>query len=186
MALNGASNLEVIHSSSAAGLAVITCTFEEGTDIFRAWQLLGEKLQIARARLPEGANEPQMTPISPPVGTLLRISLKAKKTSLPAQATSLVDLRTLADWTIRPRLLAVPGVSQIIVFGVTLGEVMNAARTSNQNAAAGFLDTAGQTMVIQGEGRVRALSDLENAVVAVKNNLPVKIGQVARVQFGAE
>ncbi|MGE0129262.1 MAG: efflux RND transporter permease subunit [Blastocatellales bacterium] len=197
-ALNGTSNLEVIRSSSAAGLAVVTCTFEEGTDIFRARQLVGEKLQIARARLPEGANEPQMTPISPPVGTLLRVSLTAKETSL-------MDLRTLADWTIRPRLLAVPGVSQIIVFGgevrqyqvivdpaklkdfgVTLGEVMNAARSANQNAAAGFLDTAGQTMVIQGEGRVRALSDLENAVVAVKNNLPVKIGQVARVQFGAE
>ncbi|HZF39414.1 MAG TPA: efflux RND transporter permease subunit, partial [Blastocatellia bacterium] len=121
------------------------------------------------------------------------------------QATSMMDLRALADWTIRPRLLAVPGVSQIIVFGgevrqyqvivdpaklkdfgVTLGEVMNAARSANQNAAAGFLDAAGQTMVIEGEGRVRALSDLENAVVAVKNNLPVKIGQVARVRFGGE
>lgn len=197
-ALNGASNLATIRSSSTAGLAVITCVFEEGTDIFRARQLVSEKLQVARARLPEGAKEPQMTPISPPVGTLLRISLTAKQTSL-------MDLRTLADWTIRPRLLAVPGVAQVTIFGgevkqyqvivdpaklkdygVTLGEVINAARASNRNAGAGYLDTPGQTMVIQGEGRVRTLNDLENTVIAVKNHLPVKIGQVARLQFGPE
>jgi CzcA family heavy metal efflux pump len=197
-ALNGASNLEIIRSSSAAWLAAIICTFAERTDIFRARQLVGEKLQIARSRLPEGANEPQMTPISPPVGTLLRVSLTASKTSM-------MDLRTLADWTIRPRLLSVAGVSQVTIFGgevkqyqvtvdpaklkdygVTLGEVMSAARRANQNAGAGFFDSAGQNLVIQGEGRVRALSDLENAVVAVKNFLPVKIGQVARAQFGPE
>ena len=197
-ALNGASNMETIRSSSTAGLAVIICVFEEGIDIFRARQLVSEKLQVARARLPEGANEPQMTPISPPVGTLLRISLTAKQTSL-------MDLRTLADWTIRPRLLAVPGVAQVTIFGgevkqyqvivdpaklkdygVTLGEVMNAARRANRSAGAGFLDSDGQNLVIQGEGRVRALSDLENAVVAIKNLLPVKISQVARVQFGPE
>ena len=159
---------------------------------------MGEKLQVARARLPEGANEPQMMPISPPVGTLLRVSLTAKQTSL-------MDVRIHADWTIRPRLLAVPGVAQVTIFGgevkqyqvivdpaklkdygVTLGEVMSAARASNRSVGAGFLDTAGQTMVIQGEGRVRALGDLENAVVAIKNHLPVKVSQVARVRFGPE
>jgi len=197
-ALNGTSDLETIRSSSAVGLSVITCVFEAGTDIFLARQLVNEKLQIARTRLPQGADEPQMMPISPPVGTLLRISLIAGQTSL-------MDLRTLADWTIRPRLLAVPGVAQIVIFGgevkqyqvvvdpgklkdygVTLQEVMNAARRANQNAGAGFLDTAGQTMVIQGEGRVRTLGDLEQAVVAVKNHVPVKIAQVARVRFGPE
>lgn len=94
-------------------MSVITCTFEESTDIFRARQLVGEKLQIAREHLPQDADEPQMMPISPPVGTLLRISLTASQTSM-------MDVRTLADWTIRPRLLAVPGVAQIMTFG---GEV---------------------------------------------------------------
>lgn len=197
MALNGMSGLETIRSSSAVGLSVVTCVFEAGTDIFRARQLVSEKLQLARPRLPLGANEPQMMPISPPVGTLLRISLTAEKTSL-------MDLRTLADWTLRPRLLAVAGVSQVTIFGgeqkqyqviadpaklkdygVTLAEVMSAAQRANQNAGAGFLDTAGQTMVIQGEGRVRSLSDLENAVVSVSRNLPVHIKQVAAVRFGS-
>ncbi|PYV42676.1 MAG: CusA/CzcA family heavy metal efflux RND transporter, partial [Acidobacteria bacterium] len=194
-ALNGTSDLETIRSSSAVGLSVVTCVFEAGTDIFRARQLVSEKLQLARSRLPEVVNEPQMMPISPPVGTLLRISLTSEKTSP-------MDLRTLADWTLRPRLLAVPGVSQVTIFGgetkqyqvivdpaklkdynLTLAEVMRAAQRSNQNAGAGFLDTAGQTMVIQGEGRVRLLEDLENAVVAVKSNLPVHIKQVASVRF---
>lgn len=196
MALNGMSDLETIRSSSAAGLSVVTCIFEAGTDIFRARQLVTEKLQLARSRLPVSSNEPQMMPTSPPVGTLLRISLTAEKTSM-------MDLRTLADWILRPRLLAVPGVSQVTIFGgeqkqyqvivdptklkdygVTLGEVMSAAQRANQNAGAGFLDTAGQTMVIQGEGRVRSLSDLENAVVSVKGNLPVHIKQIAAVRFG--
>ena len=195
-ALNGTSDLKTIRSSSAVGLSVVTCVFEAGTDIFRARQLVSEKLQLARARLPEVANEPQMMAISPPVGTLLRISLTSEKTSP-------MDLRTLADWTLRARLLAVPGVSQVTIFGgeakqyqvivdpaklkdyrLTLAEVMRAAQRANQNAGAGFQDTAGQTMVIQGEGRVRSLEDLENAVVALKGNLPVHIKQVASVRFG--
>lgn len=198
MTLNGASNLETIRSSSAAGLSVITCIFQAGTDIFRARQLVTEKLQLARARLPQGADQPQMTPISSPVGNILIVSLTSEKTSL-------MRLRTLADWTIRPRLLAVPGVAQVTVFGgetkqyqvivdpaklkdydVTLAQVMNAARQANQNAGAGFLDTQGQTMVIQGEGRVHSLNDLAAAVVAVKNNVPVKIKDVASVRFGSE
>src|SRR5262249_38624385 len=76
-ALNGASDLNAIGSSSTVGLSVITCFFEAGTDIFRARQLVNEKLQVARTRLPQGADEPQMIPISPPVGILLRISLTA-------------------------------------------------------------------------------------------------------------
>ena len=195
--LNGTSNLETIRSSSVVGLSVVTCIFEAGTDIFRARQLVSEKLQVARARLPQGADEPQMTPISSPVGIILKVSLTSDKTSL-------MDVRTLADWTIRPRLLAVPGVSQVTVFGgevkqyqiivdpaklkdygVTLDQVMTAAKQANQNAGAGFLETPGQSLVIQGEGRVHSLSDLGNAVIAVKNNVPVKIGEVGSVRFGA-
>lgn len=196
--LNGTANLDTIRSSSAIGLSVITCIFAANTDIYLARQLVSEKLQLARARLPENIGQPQMMPISPPVGIILKIALTTKQTSL-------MDLRTFADWTMRPRLLAVPGVAQVTIFGgevkqyqvvvdpaklkdygVTLNDVLTAARRSNQNAGAGFLDTAGQTMVIQGEGRVRTLADLENAVVAVKNNLPVRINQVAAVRFGAE
>jgi CzcA family heavy metal efflux pump len=194
--LNGTSNLETIRSSSIAGLSVVTCIFEAGTDIFRARQLVSEQLQVARARLPQGADEPQMTPISSPIGIILKISLTSDKTPL-------MDVRTLADWTIRPRLLAVSGVSQVTILGgevkqyqvivdpaklkdydVTLDQVMTAAKQANQNAGAGFLDTAGQSLVIQGEGRVHSLAGLENAVIEVKNKVPITIKQVAAARLG--
>ncbi len=196
--LNGTSNLQTIRSSSAVGLSVITCVFEMGTDIFRARQLVNEKLQLAIPRLPQGVGEPQMMLFSLPVGIILKMSLRSDQTSL-------MELRSFADWTLRPRLLAVPGVAQVTIFGgevkqyqvivdpaklkdfgVTLQEVMTAARGANQNAGAGFLDQAGQTLAIQGVGRVRSLSDLENAAIAIKSGIPVKIKQVARVVFGAE
>ncbi len=197
-ALNGTSELATIRSSSAVGLSVITCVFEDGTDIFRARQLVNEKLQLAIPRLPPGAEVPQMMPISPPVGIIVKMSLRSDKTSLMA-------LRTLADWDFRPRLLAVPGVAQVTIFGgevkqyqvvvdpaklkdfgVSLQDVMTAARRANQNAAAGFLESPNQSMTIQGEGRVRSLADLANAVIVVRQGIPVRIKQVAEVRFGAQ
>ncbi len=197
-AINGTSRLDTLRSSSIAGLSVVTCVFTEGTDIFRARQLVTEKLQLARTRLPQGANEPQMAPISSPIGTLFKISMTGR-------TTSLMDLRTLADWTIRQRLLAVAGVSQVVILGgevkqyqivvdpdklrnydLTLAQVLTAAGQANQNASAGFLTTRGQSLSIQGEGRVRSLDDAGNAVVAVRNGVPVRIAEVAAVRFGAE
>jgi CzcA family heavy metal efflux pump len=197
-ALNGTSNLETMRSSSAAGLSVITCIFEPGTDIFRARQLVSERLQVARRRLPQEVGDPQMMPISSPVGIILKLTLTSDKSSL-------MDLRTLADWTIRPRLLGTPGVSQVVVIGgevkqyqvlvdpvrlkdynVTLSEVIMAAHLSNQNAGAGFMVTPGQIITIQGQGRVQKLDDVANAVVAVRNGVPVTIRQVADVQVGPE
>ena len=197
-ALNGTADLETIRSSSAAGLSVVTCIFTGGTDIFRARQLVAEKLQLVRSRLPEGTEEPQMMPISSPVGILIKVSLTSDKTSP-------MDLRTLADWTIRPRLLGVQGVAQVTIFGggikqyqivvdpaqlqahnISLAEVMTAASHANQNAGAGYMDSSGQSLVIQGVGRVGSVADLENAVIAVKNGLPVQIRHVASVRLGPE
>lgn len=193
--LNGTSNLETIRSSSSVGLSVITCIFEKDTDIFRARQLVNERLQVARRRLPQGVGDPQMTPISTPVGILIRIVLTADKTSL-------MDLRTLADWTVRPRLLATPGIAQVTVLGggvkeyqvlvdpaklrdfhLTLDEVMLAAREANENAGAGFMITSGQTIAIQGQGRVRRAEDLADAVVAVRKGIPITLRQVTSVQI---
>jgi CzcA family heavy metal efflux pump len=196
--LNGTAELDTIRSSSIVGLSVITCVFQPNTDIFRARQLITEKLQLASPHLPSTAGQPQMMPISSPAGILLKISLTSDKTSL-------MDIRTIADWTIRPRLLAVPGVAQVTTFGgevkqyqvipdpvklkdygVTVGQVVTAARNANENAGAGFFDTRAQSMVIQGEGRIHSLNDLENAVLEVKNNIPVRLRDVARVELGAE
>ncbi len=196
--LNGTAELDTIRSSSIVGLSVITCVFQVNTDIFRARQLITEKLQLASTHLPATAGQPQMMPISPPAGVLLKISLTSDKTSL-------MDLRTMADWTLRPRLLAVPGIAQVTTFGgevkqyqvipdpvklkdygVTLTQVVTAARSANAIAGAGFFDTRQQSMVIQGEGRVHSISDLENATVEVKNKVPVRIRDVAQVRLGAE
>ena len=111
--LNGTANLETIRSSSIAGLSVVTCVFQPGTDTLQARQLVSEKLQLAGARLPSAAGTPQMMPISSPVGIILKISLTS-------ETVSPTDLRTIADWTIRPRLLAVPGIANVTIFG---GEV---------------------------------------------------------------
>ncbi|HEV3217324.1 MAG TPA: efflux RND transporter permease subunit, partial [Vicinamibacterales bacterium] len=197
-ALNGTASLEAIRSSSIVSLSVVTCIFQSGTDIFRARQLVGEKLQVAMARLPAGIGEPQMMPISSPVGILFKISLTAPKTSL-------MELRTLADWTLRPRLLAVPGVAQVTIFGgevkqyqviadparladyrVSLNELMTAAARANQNAGAGFMDSPAQSLGIRGLGRVTSVKDLQDSVIAVKNGLPVQIRDVASVQLGPE
>jgi CzcA family heavy metal efflux pump len=197
-ALNGTANLETIRSSSIVGLSVVTCIFEGGTDIFRARQFVGEKLQLALARLPAGIGAPQMMPISSPVGILMKISLTAGKTSL-------MDVRTLADWTLRPRLLAVPGVAQVTIFGgevkqyqviadpakladyrVSLTDLMSAAQRANQNAGAGFMDSPAQSLVIRGLGRIRSVADLEASVITVRNGLPIQIGNVASVRLGPE
>src|SRR5438093_3432306 len=196
--INGTANLETVRSSSIVGLSVITCIFQARTDIFRARQLVSEKIQLARAHLPASASQTQMMPIISNVGILLKIKLTS-------DTVLLMDLRALADWTIRPRLLGVPGVAQVTIFGgevkqyqvipdvrklrdygITLGEVLNAARRANQNAGAGFFDTTQQTMVIQGEGRIHSLLDLEDAVVEVRNRVPVRIRDIADVRFGAE
>src|SRR5437867_7527895 len=195
--LNGTAEMDTIRSSSIVGLSVITCVFQAGADIFRARQLIAEKLQLAMAHLPATAGQSQMMPISSPAGILLKISLTSDKTSL-------MDLRTPADWTVRPRLLAVPGIAQVTTiggevnqyqvitdrvklkdYGVTLAQVTTATRHANENAGAGFFETSQQSMVIQGEGRVHSLTDLENATVEVKNNVPVRIRDVAQVRLGA-
>ncbi|MBI3491094.1 MAG: efflux RND transporter permease subunit [Acidobacteria bacterium] len=116
-----------------------------------------------------------------------------------------MDLRTLADWTLRPRLLAVPGVAQVTIFGgevkqyqviadpakltdyqISLTELMTAAQRANQNAGAGFMDSPGQSLVIHGLGRVTSLEDLEDSVIAVRNGLPIQIRNVASVRLGPE
>ncbi len=196
--LNGTSQLASVRSASSTGLSVITCTFEDDVEIFRARQLVTEKLNLVSGHLPAGVEEPQISPISPPVGIVMKMSLTSR-------SVSPMELRSLADWTIRPRLLGVPGVSQVTIFGgevkqyqvivkperlrdygLSLNDVRAAAARANENAAAGFLQTGSQTLPIQGEGRVRTLDDLAGAVVTVRNSQPVRLRDLADVRLGAE
>lgn len=195
-AVNGATGVRRVRSSTAQGIAVVWVEFDWGTDIFRARQMVSEKLQAVAATLPDGIGAPLLAPISSVMGEIMMIGLTG---SQPPQ-----ELRTVADWTIRRRLLAVPGVAQVIPIGgevrqyqvvadparmlaarVSLAEVLQAARGANANASGGVYMDRGQEYAIRGIGRVRDLEDIGASVVAVRNGVPVLLSQVADVRIGA-
>ncbi len=148
--INGLGSMESMRSESIAGLSVITAVFKEGTDIFQARQMLNEKLTATSGELPAGVKTPQMSPLMSSTMDLLKIGLVSDKQSP-------MDLRSFADWTLKPRLLSVPGVAHCIVFGgqvrqlqievrpdrlvafnLSLSDVLTAARTSTGVVGAGF------------------------------------------------
>jgi CzcA family heavy metal efflux pump len=195
-AVNGATGVRRVRSSTAQGVSVVWVEFDWGTDIFRARQIVAEKLQTVAATLPAGIAVPQLAPVSSVMGEIMMIGLTGSQ--------SPQELRTVADWTIRRRLLAVPGVAQVIPIGgevkqyqvladpdrmlatgVTLEEVVRAARGSNENASGGVYMDKGQEYVIRGLGRVQSADDIASTVVAVKGGIPVLLRQVAEVRVGA-
>jgi len=195
-AVNGATGVRRVRSSTAQGISVVWVEFEWGMDIFRARQVVTEKLQTLGAQLPTGVASPVLAPISSVMGEIMMIGLTGPQPPM--------ELRSVADWTIRKRLLAVPGVAQVIPIGgevrqyqvladparmlatgVTLTEVVAAARGSNANASGGVFMSRGQEYVIRGLGRVRSAADIASTVVAVRGGVPVLIGHVADVAVAA-
>src|ERR687891_2809746 len=195
-AVNGATGVRRVRSSTAQGISVVWVEFEWGTDIFRARQIVSEKLQTVASALPGGISAPVLAPVSSVMGEIMMIGLTGTQ--------SPQELRTVADWTIRRRLLAVPGVAQVIPIGgevkqyqviadparmlatgVTLEQVVQAAGGSNQNASGGVYMDKGQEYVIRGIGRVQSAEDIAATVVAVRGGVPVLLGQVADVRIGA-
>ncbi|NEP12451.1 MAG: efflux RND transporter permease subunit [Symploca sp. SIO2C1] len=199
-AINGTPGLTTVRSSSAVGISVVKVIFNWGTDIYRARQLVTERLQQATARLPEGVETPQISPLSSPIGTVLAYAFTLET----GANTSLMDVRRLIDRDITNRLLAVPGVTQVIAYGgevrqyqvlvdpaqlqafdVSLEEVTEAAAAANNNAAGGFLISPDKELLIRGIGRVETLEDLAESVVAARNGIPVLLRDVADVRIGA-
>lgn len=197
--LNGATNVERVRSQSAPGLSIIWVEFGWDTNIYIARQIVNERLQLASAQLPPGV-VPVMGPISSIMGGIYLISLRAEEGSI-----SDLDLRTLADWTIRPRILAIPGVAQVVNMGggvkqyqvlvnpqrmrdfsISLAEVERAIGFSNSATSGGFLNRGDQEFLIRNIGRIESLDDLRNTVVALRGSVPVYIRDVARVQFGPQ
>ena len=195
-AVNGAAGVRRVRSSSATGISVVWVEFAWGTDIYQARQVVNEKLQLVSAALPPDVEPPILAPVSSIMGEIMLISLTS-------ESHSPVELRATADWVIRRRLLSVPGVSQVIpigggvkqyqvllspermaAHGVSLTEVTEAVRTTNQNTSAGFYVEGGQEYLIHGVGRVRQLPDIAQTVVAMHDNHPVFLHQVAEVQTG--
>lgn len=195
-AVNGATDVRRVRSSSAAGFAIVWVEFEWGTDIFKARQIVSEKLIAIAEKLPQGAGNPTLAPQSSIMGEIMLISLTA-------DSTSPMDLRTIADWNIRPRLLATGGVSQVIVIGgeykqyqilaspqkmkyynISLTELLEASKQSNLNASGGFINEFGNEYIIRGIGRTNKTEDIGNAVIKVINNIPIKIEDVAEIKIG--
>ncbi|HKB08684.1 MAG TPA: efflux RND transporter permease subunit [Candidatus Polarisedimenticolia bacterium] len=196
-ALNGAPGLIRLRSSSSAGLSLLDAVFSEHTDVDRARQAVGERLLAAAARLPAGVDEPRMAPTVSASSTVLIIGLTATEGFDP------LELRELADWTLRPRILAVPGVARLTTFGggvkqyqvlfspralrdydVGIQQVIEAASSASAVAAAGELRAGEQALPIRAQGLVGSLADLERSVVTYRNGVPVTLGQVARVRLG--
>jgi CzcA family heavy metal efflux pump len=195
-AVNGATGVRRVRSSTTQGISIVWVEFDWGTDIFRARQIVGEKLQLVGASLPEGTGPPVLAPITSIMGEIMLVAVTG-------QDVSPMDMRSVADWTVRRRLLAVPGVAQVIplggevrqyqvlvdpdrlaAFDVTLGEVLEAAGGSNLNASGGVFMDRGQEYLIRGTGRVQDLDDIAATVVAVRSATPITLGDVAEVRIG--
>ncbi|MBL7928991.1 MAG: efflux RND transporter permease subunit [Bacteroidia bacterium] len=194
IALNGAPGVEAVRSSSAIGIGMVFVEFDWNTDIFRARQIVAEKLQTVQ--LPNGIT-PIMGPISSVMGQIMLVAISADSTS-PS------ELRTLADFTIRRRLMSIKGISQVISIGgerlqyqvlisssklkqfnLSIDDVDKALQLTNQNTTGGFFNQYGSEVLIRNVGRAYTLDDLKNTVVANRDGLPVLLSQVAEVKFGA-
>jgi Cu(I)/Ag(I) efflux system membrane protein CusA/SilA len=195
-ALNGATGVRRVRSATGIGISVVWVEFDWGTDIYRARQIVSEKLQLISTTLPPDVIGPVMAPITSIMGEILLVGLTGP-------ADRLMEMRTLADWTLRRRLLALSGVSQVIPiggevrqyqvlldpellrhYGITLDQAIEAVESSSNNFSGGFYVQSGKEYLIRGMGRVHSLEELKLTTVATYNNVPVLLTQVAEIRIG--
>ena len=196
-AVNGATHVRRVRSSSTHSFSVVWVEFDWNTDIYLARQIVSEKLATVNESLPEGIGKPTLGPQSSILGEVLIIGLTA-------DSTSMLDLRTIADWTIRPRLLSTGGVAQVAVlggdvkeyqiltdparmkhYGVALADVMAATRQMNQNVNGGVIYEYGNEYIVRGMLTTTQAEALAQAVVKTSAAVPVRLGDIADVQIGA-
>lgn len=196
-AVNGATNVRRVRSSSATGFSIVNIEFDWGTDIYKARQIVSEKIAMVGADLPENVGNPTLGPQASILGELMIIGLTA-------DTTSMQDLRTIADWTIRPRLLSTGGVAQVAVMGgdikeyqilmdpgkmrrhgVSMDEVIYAVKGMNQNASGGTLYEYGNEYIVRGLLSTNDIDELKKAVVKTsENGLPITLDAIADVRIG--
>lgn len=196
--MNGMPGVSRVRSVSGVGLAVVTVEFEWGSDIYLNRQQVAERLALVREQLPPGVT-PQMGPISSIMGEIILLALPVD----PAKASPM-QAREYADWVLRPRLLTLPGVAQVIpiggevkqyrvepdstrmlALGVTLDQVKTALEGFSANTSGGFLESQAKEFLIRQLGRTAKLSDLQRVTVAVNNGQPIALSQVADVRLAA-
>jgi CzcA family heavy metal efflux pump len=195
-ALNGVSWLQNIRSTSVLGLSSVTVYFEEGTDVLRARQLVQERIQEISGSLPAVAKTPIiLSPVSS-TSRVLKIGISSKKLSQ-------MEMTTIAKWTIRPRLMAIPGVANVSIWGerdrqiqvlidpyklyahrITTGDVVKAAAEGAEIGGGGFVDSQNQRLAVTYSAGVKKPSDLSNVPVAIRDGMPIKLGDVAELVEG--
>ncbi len=202
-AMNGMAGVEIVRSSSGVGLSFVYITFGWETDVYRARQLVAERLSLVREQMPAGIS-PTMGPVSSIMGEIMLIALPISKKA-NTQNISPMAVREYADFVLRPRLLTIPGVAQVIPIGgevrqyqvqldtakmaargVTLEEIEAALRGFSMNTSGGFLELNAREYLIRNIGRTARLEDLQRVPVAVKNGVSIALSQVASVTFAAK
>lgn len=205
-AIAGIPNLDHTWSISRYGLSQVTVVFEDGTNIYFARQLISERLQEVRSQLPPGL-EPSMGPIATGLGEIFMFTVEAKKGATKADGSqwTLADLRTVQDWVVRPQLRNLPGVTevntiggyvkqfhvtpypnQLLAYGLTMRDVMEALTQNNSNVGAGYIERSGQQYLIRSPGQISGIPEIKNLVIATRGASVVRVSDVADVQIGSE
>ncbi len=199
-ALNGANGVQAVRSSSGVGISVVYVEFDWGTDIYNDRQIVNERIQLVQERMPEGV-KPTLAPISSIMGQILMLGMWSEE-----EQTDSLEMRTIADWVVRQRLLTIPGVSQVFTmgggrkqfqvlvdpdamlrYGVSLHEVKAAVQNSNENATGGYLDEQGPNeLLVRALGRVQSIEDLQKVVVTIRDGKPIALAQIASVVEGPQ
>jgi cobalt-zinc-cadmium resistance protein CzcA len=203
-AMNGLPRLESTRSLSKYGLSQVTVVFKDGTDIYFARQLVGERLQEARARLPDGV-EPGLGPTATGLGEIFYWTVEAKDGARKPDGSPYTptDLREIQDWIVAPQLRGVPGVTEVntigghlkeyqvapdmdklAAHGLTLGILHAALERNNANAGAGYIERGGEQFVVRAPGQVKSLDEIRDIVLEVADGAPVRVRDVAAVEPG--
>ncbi|MEO0835567.1 MAG: efflux RND transporter permease subunit [Cyanobacteria bacterium J06642_3] len=199
-AVNGLPGVDTVRSSSKIGLSMVQVVFAQDVDIYQARQSVTERLQQIAGQLPENTQNPQVSPLVSPLGTILQYAF----TTSEQGQTSLMELRRLVETTLTNQIVSVPGVSQVTIYGgderqeqvlvdpdklrslnISLTEVTDAARDANANAPGGFLIGGGQELLVRGIGQVQSVEDLQQSVIKVENGKPILLSDVAVVKTGS-
>lgn len=205
-AMAGLPNLDETRSVSRYGLSQVTVIFKDGTDIYFARQLVNERIQEAKGKLPAGL-EPGMGPISTGLGEIYMWTIDAKPGALKSDGTpyTAIDLREIQDWIIKPQLRNVPGVTEIntiggyakqfqvaplpdklIAYGLGMPDVVSALERNNSNVGAGYIEKRGEQFLVRAPGQVGSIAEIKNIIVASQLGVPVRVQDVAEVTLGKE
>ena len=205
-AIAGVPGLSYTRSVSRYGLSQVTVVFEDGTDIYRARQLVNERLQSALGQLPPGVS-PELGPIATGLGEIFMYTIEARPDARKPDGTPYTaeDLRTLQDWVIRPQMRTTPGVTEVntiggferqyhvtpwperlAAYGVTMDEVVEALENNNANVGAGYVERYGEQWLIRVPGQAATAEDLSNIVITTRGGVPIRIAEVADVGPGEE